>query len=196
MGNREWFKLFAHSWLHGDIRQEKSIVRDVLTGLCAVYSCSPFGDSNDGEIRISDGLGYTDKQFCDMLNIDLEEWLFAKTRLWNIDCIEIKENNVIKIRQWHKYQSEYRRVRESQLKHKQRLRQFGAKNVNELIQKKVDTEKLKNLKPDAASIVEVLKMLPKHYHEYLKSVLDMVHPDGHEFDKAKEMYDQENNPGT
>jgi len=186
-----WFKIFADEWLRGvgkkfPIRKEKPITRDVLTGLLAMAADSPY-ENNDGvrELKVTDNLGYLDAQYCKILNISMEEWLFAKNRLEERKSIVVGEDNIIKIMNWSRYQTVYERTKKAQKKYRDILREQGYKTMGEAIAKKFAEQK-----PDARSIFDTLKFLNPSLHEDMKKNLDGKFPKGHGFDEAKKLYDE------
>jgi hypothetical protein len=185
-----WFKIFADEWLRGDgkkfpIRKEKPITRDVLTGLLAMAADSPY-ENNDGvrELKVTDRLGYLDEQYCKILNISMEEWLFAKNRLEQRKSIEVNDDNIIKIVNWSRYQTVYERTKKAQKKYRDKLREAGYGTMGEAIAKTFAEQK-----PDARSILDTLKFLPPQHHEELKKNLNGRYPKGHGFDEAKKLFD-------
>ena len=66
-----------------------------------------YGDS--GEIKITDRVGYLDQQLADLFQISVQKWVACKKKLVETDRVEVSENNVIRIKNWGKYQSEYER---------------------------------------------------------------------------------------
>jgi hypothetical protein len=115
MGRREWFRIFSGRWLRGSLRKEAAEVRGIFADLLALAGDSAYGD--DGIIQLADEVGVTDELIKDILNISMTLWLRVKDRLSNhpdpkenrIQIIPTKKGYAIKIINWKKYQSEYRR---------------------------------------------------------------------------------------
>ena len=107
MSSRTWFKVYAHKYLRGSIREEPPEIRAVWIGLLALAAAGDYGDS--GEIKYNDDVALTDRQIAVALTVPLKLWKRAKSRLLETNRIEIAENGAIRITNWHKYQSEYGR---------------------------------------------------------------------------------------
>ena len=107
MGKRTWIKVYCDNWIGGSLRDETSDVRGCWIDLLALVGCSQYSDT--GELKLRDGFGYTDEQIAGILRIDLELWLKAKARFIKTDRIITSKNNEIGIKNWIKYQSEYKR---------------------------------------------------------------------------------------
>ena len=111
---RTWVKLYTHGWLHGSIRRESVLVRSVFLDLLALAGASGEG----GTISIhGNEVGYTDVQIAQLFCIPAEDWKYAKRNLSSAtggeeNRIEILDNNVIRIINWEKYQSEYDKRRD------------------------------------------------------------------------------------
>ena len=107
MTSRTWFKIFSDKWLSGTIREEDPNVRSVWIDLLALAANGQYGDI--GEIKVSNGVGLTDNQIIQILNIRKSLWNKSKKRLIESQRIEISPRGAIKIINWNKYQSEYNR---------------------------------------------------------------------------------------
>lgn len=107
MGSRTWFKVYCNSWLEGTIRKEMPEVRAVWIDLLALAGSGQYGDT--GEIKLSNGVGFTDAQIAGILHISVRLWRRAKGRFIETDRIEVTPKGAIHIKNWTKYQSEYRR---------------------------------------------------------------------------------------
>lgn len=107
MGSRNWFKLYCNKWLEGTIRQEEPDVRSVFVDLLALAGNGKYGDI--GEIKLVNGIGYTDTQICSILNIKRVLWVRARERFLASERIEITPKGAIIICNWLNYQSEYGR---------------------------------------------------------------------------------------
>lgn len=185
-----WFRIWVDDWLRGEkkefpVRKEKPITRVCLIDLIAMAADSPY-ENNTGarELKVTDALGYSDDQFCKILNISMEEWLFAKNRLEERKSISVDNNNIIKVLNWHKYQTPYQRTKKAQQKYHAKLRDAGYKTAGEAIAKTFADQL-----PDARSIFDTLKFLSPSLHEDLKKNLDGKFPKGHGFDEAKKLFD-------
>ena len=184
-----WFKILVDEWLRGDgkkspIRKEKPITRDVLTGLLAMAADSPYERDGIRELKVTDKLGYSDDQFCKILNLSMEEWLFGKNRLEERKSIDVNESNIIRILNWSRYQTVYDRTKKAQKKYHDKLRDAGYGTMGEAIAKTFADQL-----PDARSIFDTLKFLNPSLHEDLKKNLDGKFPKGHGFDEAKKLFD-------
>lgn len=107
MGRRTWLKIYADAWLRGTLREETAEIRGVWADLLALAADSAYGD--EGAIQLAPGVGLTDVQVGDILNLTREEWSRAKPRLVKTDRIKVDEGNCIQIVNWKRYQSEYAR---------------------------------------------------------------------------------------
>jgi len=112
---RTWIKLFCDQWLRGSIRKECIEVRAIFADLLAMAGDSGYGD--DGLIQLAEGVGFTDELIAGILNVSAQIWLTAKKRLIDhpdpdenrIQIIPLSQGYSIKILNWTRYQSEYRR---------------------------------------------------------------------------------------
>lgn len=109
MGSRTWIKIYCERWLNGSIRDETPELRGIWVDLLVLAGSGKYGDS--GEIKITDRLGYFDKQLANLLQISVQKWVTCKRKLIQTDRVCIKNNNIIAIINWSKYQSEYERQR-------------------------------------------------------------------------------------
>ena len=107
MGSRTWIKVYCDRWLEGTLRGESPDVRAVWIDLLTLAGGGRYGDS--GEIKLTNGVGYSDKQICEILAIKRGVWKRAKQRLVETDRIKISPRGAISIVNWSKYQSEYER---------------------------------------------------------------------------------------
>ena len=109
MSSRTWIKVYCDKWLEGSLREENSDIRGVWIDLLALAGAGRYGD--DGEIKLSNGEGLTNKQISHILVIKLSLWRRAKARFLETDRIKITEKGAISIINWSKYQSEYSRLK-------------------------------------------------------------------------------------
>ena len=109
MGSRTWIKLYCDKWLNGTIREESLEVRAVWVDLLVLAGSGKYGDS--GEIKITDSVGLLDQQIADLLQISTRKWKIISKRLQETDRICINQRNVLGIKNWSKYQSEYERTK-------------------------------------------------------------------------------------
>ena len=109
MGSRTWIKIYCDKWLNGTIREESLEVRAVWVDLLVLAGSGKYGDS--GEIKITDSIGFLDTQLADLLQISTRKWKIISKRLQETDRICVHQNNVIAIKNWSKYQSEYERTK-------------------------------------------------------------------------------------
>lgn len=107
MTSRNWIKVFCDKWLSGSIRDEQPDVRSVWIDLLILAGNGQFGDI--GEIKLSNGVGLTDKQIAEILRISKALWRKAKQRFLLSQRIKITPKGAIVIINWSKYQSEYQR---------------------------------------------------------------------------------------
>lgn len=110
MGRRTWLKLYADAWLRGTLREETAETRGVWGDLLALAADSAYGD--EGMIQLAPGVGLTDVQIEDILQLTKEEWGAAKPRLVVTDRIKVVDGNCIQIVNWKRYQSEYSRQKQ------------------------------------------------------------------------------------
>jgi hypothetical protein len=109
MGNRTWIKIYCDKWLTGTLREDAPDVRGVWIDLLTLAGSGQYGDT--GEIKLTNGVGFTDGQIAEILHIPKPLWRKAKHRLLETERIEISPRGAIRIIKWSKYQSEYQRQR-------------------------------------------------------------------------------------
>jgi len=109
MGSRTWIKIYCDKWLNGTIRKESPELRGIWVDLLVLAGSGKYGDS--GEIKITDHVGFLDEQLADLLKISRQKWATIKKKLMQTDRVIIKNRNIIAIKNWSKYQSEYERQR-------------------------------------------------------------------------------------
>jgi hypothetical protein len=107
MGSRTWIKVYCEPWLGGTLREEKPEIRGVWIDLLVLAGSGQYGDT--GEIKLRNGIGFTDKQIAEILNITKSLWRRAKQRFIETERIKVTEKGAISITNWGKYQSEYER---------------------------------------------------------------------------------------
>ena len=107
MTSRTWIKVYCEKWLSGTIREERPEVRGVWIDLLALAGSSQHGDV--GEIKLANGVGYTDNQIAEILHITKALWRRSKQRFVDSQRIKIAPKGAISIINWSKYQSEYGR---------------------------------------------------------------------------------------
>ena len=76
MGSRTWIKIYCDKWLEGTISGESPELRGIFTTLLAL--CGSGKHSQLGEIKIGNGIGYTDSQLATVLKVDDKSWLWFK----------------------------------------------------------------------------------------------------------------------
>lgn len=108
MGSRTWIKVYCDKWLEGSISEEPIELRGVWISLLALAGNGKYGDS--GEIMALKDVGFNDSQLAVMLKINLKRWLVSKKQLQKTQRIKVSTNNIITIKNWKKYQSEYERT--------------------------------------------------------------------------------------
>jgi len=114
MGSRTWIKLYCDKWLEGSIRQEKPALRGVWSDLLAL--CGGGNYSHLGEIKVRNGVGFTNKQLALVLNIMPKMLISCQKRLVETGRIGVDSNNIITIINWKTYQSEYERQKPQRTK--------------------------------------------------------------------------------
>ena len=114
MGRRTWVKIYCDKWIEGTIRQESAALRGVWTDLLALCGSSEYSDL--GEIKVRNGIGFTDLQFQKTLNLSRKEWLTIKNRLIETQRIHQNADNILTIINWKIYQSEYERQKPQRTK--------------------------------------------------------------------------------
>lgn len=107
MGSRTWIKVYCDNWIQGTLREETPDVRGIWADLLALAGSGQYGDT--GEIKLTNGVGYTDEQIAQILCIKKSLWRKAKLRLVETERIKISPKGAISITNWSKYQSEYGR---------------------------------------------------------------------------------------
>jgi len=114
MGSRTWIKLYVDKWLEGSLRQEKPALRGVWADLLAL--CGGGQYSQDGEIKIKNGVGFPDKVLAKVLNITPNMWTICKKRLIETERLSVNSSNILTIINWKNYQSEYERQKPQRTK--------------------------------------------------------------------------------
>jgi hypothetical protein len=107
MTSRTWIKIYCDKWLSGSLREESPEIRGIWADILALAGSGLYGDI--GEIKLQNGIGLTDFQFQKLLNLSKYQWRKAKKRLLDTQRITIDGENVIRIVNWKRYQSEYER---------------------------------------------------------------------------------------
>jgi len=104
---RTWIKLFVDQILRGTLfsEMEDPAERFVWFGFLLLAGDSPF----EGKIAVTDAVGYTNAQLASMLKCKVKTVEDAKAKMLRHSKIEVLPNNVIKIMNWKRYQSEYER---------------------------------------------------------------------------------------
>ena len=70
--SRAWIKLHYDPWLQGTLREESSSIRGVWADVLALAGSGQYGDI--GEIKLTNGIGLTDKQISEILCINISLW--------------------------------------------------------------------------------------------------------------------------
>jgi len=107
MGSRTWIKIYCDKWVTGTLRGDAPDARGAWIDLLALAGTGQYGDT--GEIKLANGVGYTDEQIAEILCIRKPLWRKAKARLLETGRIDISPRGAIRIINWRRYQSEYRR---------------------------------------------------------------------------------------
>jgi len=110
MGSRTWIKVYCDKWLEGTLRGDSPDIRGMWIDLLVLAGGGRYGDS--GEIKLANGIGFTDKQIAEILQIKISLWRRAKQRFIDTERIKISPKGAIRIVNWSKYQSEYRRQKQ------------------------------------------------------------------------------------
>ena len=133
MASRTWIKIYCDKWINGTIREETPELRGIWVDLLALAGSGKYGDS--GEVKITDRVGYLDKQLASLLQISVQKWVTCKKKLIQTDRVCVKNGNIIVINNWSKYQSEYQRQKPS----RQRVTtsESEAENCNSKLQPEV-----------------------------------------------------------
>jgi len=114
MGKRTWVKLYCDKWLDSSLRQESPAVRGVFADLLAL--CGGGNYSEEGCIKIRNRVGFNNLQLEKLLNLTPQMWGKCKMRLIKTDRIEVADDNILTIKNWGKYQSEYERQKPQRTK--------------------------------------------------------------------------------
>jgi len=107
--SREWIKIHCEQWCEGSLRRETPALRSAWVDLLAFVGGGKYSD--DGELKISGEVGFTDKQISLMLTMPEPEWVAQKARLVETTRIEVFGENCIRIVAWAKYQAQFWRAR-------------------------------------------------------------------------------------
>ena len=114
MGKRTWVKIYCDRWIEGSLRQEKPALRGVWADLLALCGGGQYG--NESQIKVRNNVGFTDVMLSRILNITPQLWGICKKRLIETDRIVVNEDNILTIKNWKKYQSEYERQKPQRTK--------------------------------------------------------------------------------
>jgi hypothetical protein len=76
MSNRTWIKVYCDKWLEGTLREDSPDIRGVWIDLLVLAGGGRYGDS--GEIKLANGIGFTDKQIAEILKMKASLWRRAK----------------------------------------------------------------------------------------------------------------------
>ena len=107
MGSRTWIKVYCEKWLQGTLREDTAEIRGIWIDILTLAGSGQYGDT--GEIKLTNGVGFTDRQISEILHIKTTSWRRAKQRFIETERIKISPKGAIQISNWSKYQSEYRR---------------------------------------------------------------------------------------
>jgi len=144
MGRRTWIKIYSEKWLRGTLREETPATRGIWIDVLALAGDSFYGDN--GIIKFSKNMGFTDEQISDLLHITIQDWQTAKKRLIKTDRIKINENNIISIINWSKYQSEYERQKKYRSKNEEKSEKLQSGVTAKVTKRKEKREKRKDIK--------------------------------------------------
>jgi hypothetical protein len=136
MASRTWIKIYCDKWLNGTLRDETPEFRGIWVDLLVLAGSGKYGDS--GEIKITDHVGFFDTQLADLLQISRQKWATMKQKLIHSDRIIIKNGNIIAIKNWAKYQSEYDRQR--QYHHLEPTSESSPEKCKKILQANLTTE--------------------------------------------------------
>lgn len=115
---RNWIKLYVDQILRGTMIDElENIERWSWIGLLLLAGDSP----TEGTVCITNNIGYSDEQISELLDVPIEIFNKAKDKMIKFNKVEVDEKNVIKIVNWKKYQSEYKRQRKYRDSYNQKL---------------------------------------------------------------------------
>ena len=107
MTSRNWIKVHCNQWISGSLRQEQPDVRGVWIDLLTLAGSGQYGDI--GEIKLPNGIGFTDAQIAEIIHISRPLWRKSKQRFLHSQRIKIAPRGAISIVNWSKYQSDYQR---------------------------------------------------------------------------------------
>jgi len=140
---RNWIKLYVGQILTGTMMDElKNEERWSWIGLLLLA-----GDSKvEGCVCVTAKMGYTDEQICELLDVPLDIFKKAKSKMVKCEKIKVLDNNVIKIVNWNKYQSEYKRQRKYRESYNQKLQPKVTTKSNTLEERKKKEEYKNNRK--------------------------------------------------
>jgi len=144
---RNWIKLYVNQCLRGSMMEElANEERWAWIGLLLLAGDCPV----EGEIGITNEIGYTDEQIAKMIDVPTEIFCRAKMKMIGVNKISLGDNNIIRIVNWKKYQSEYGRQRIyrksyiSKLQHK--VTGMGDKKVSPLPSLSLSLSNLEEIK--------------------------------------------------
>jgi len=124
MAHRPWIKVWCLPWTEGRIREAPLAVRGTFITLCCLVGDK---DAEDGFLRVTPEIGYTDNQIAGMLHCDVRTW--AEHAAYLQDCqkdgkpdplIAVHPGNVIEIIGWRRFQPPYMVNKDAPSRHRNR----------------------------------------------------------------------------
>lgn len=167
---RNWIKLYVGQTLRGTMMDELTPAeRWVFIGLLLLAGDSAF----DGQVSLTQRIGYSDEQIANLIKVPIALFLRAKEKLADpeINKIIVLNRNVIKIVNWHKYQSEYGRQKQyrkpyasSELQSNVTGKSYAEKEIEKEIEiEKENKEKEKNIIRDPKIIEKKFNLLKENW---------------------------------
>ncbi len=124
---RNWIKLYVDQCLRGTMISELSAVqRWIWVGLLLMA-----GDSSEEGLiflrKDENGayVGYSNPTIAELLGVEVDDFFNATAKMIRYEKISVDKNNVIKILNWKKYQSEYQRQKPYRSEGQDFLRKIG-----------------------------------------------------------------------
>ena len=129
----KWLKIWIKEVLRGSTFQELTLEE---RGLWFSLLCMAGDNLKPGYVEMRNDVGYPVEVLAPLLNCEVAIISEALKRLKQVGKIEIDSNNVIKISNWEKYQSEYQRQKKYRIGEKKEKQKQPDKKVEKKREKK------------------------------------------------------------
>ena len=168
MSRRNWIKIYPEGFLRRTLYYE--IPNPGERWAWIGFLCLAGDNALDGQISVTEGMGYTDEQLAKLLDINIKVLISAKEKMVKYEKISVDKNNVIQILSWKTYQSEYQRQRDYREEYKQKLqRKVTSKNDSVKLPIDRDRDRDKEEEEDKDNIKEdIVEEIIKYLNDKAK----------------------------